>query len=79
VGTTRLMSPNASIWVAVQRSPSISISSSTLRGRFRARMAWIIIGQIPTLISGVPKVAVSVETRRSHEQARPSPPAARGR
>src|ERR1700674_1426490 len=74
-GTTRLMTPNACSCVAVHRSPSISISSRTLRGTFRDRIAWIIIGQIPTLISGVPNVAVSVETRRSHEQASPRPPA----
>src|SRR5450759_2128998 len=74
-GTTRLTMPKACICVAVHRSPSISISSRILRGRLRDRMAWIIIGQIPTLISGVPNVAVSVETKRSHEQASPRPPA----
>ena len=69
------MIPYTCSCVAVQRSPSISISSRTLRGRFLERIAWIIIGQIPTLISGVPKVAVSVETSRSQEQASPRPPA----
>ena len=67
--------PRDCIWSAVQRSPSISISRSTLRGMLRDRIAWIIIGQIPTLISGVPNVAVSTETSRSHAHARPRPPA----
>jgi hypothetical protein len=73
--TTRLTIPSDCSWVAVHRSPSISISLRTLRGMLRERMAWIIIGQIPTLISGVPNVAVSTATRRSHEHARPKPPA----
>src|SRR2546430_2536682 len=73
--TTRLITPSDCSCVAVHRSPSISISRRTLRGMVRDRMAWIIIGQIPTLISGVPKVAVSTATSRSHEHARPSPPA----
>src|SRR5438094_293003 len=73
--TTRLITPSDCSCVAVQRSPSISISRRTLRGMLRERMAWIIIGQIPTLISGVPKVAVSTATSRSHEHASPSPPA----
>ncbi len=74
-GTTRFTKPIDCICIAVQRSPSIAISSSTLRGRFRDRTAWIIIGHTPTLISGVAKVAVSTATKRSHDAARPNPPA----
>src|SRR6266851_5333324 len=73
--TTLFTNPSDCICVAVQRSPSIIISSNTLRGRLRASTAWIIIGQTPTLISGVAKVAVSTATRRSHEPASPIPPA----
>src|SRR5215831_4211842 len=73
--STRFIRPSSYIRAALHRSPSSSISSKTLRGRFRASTAWIIAGQTPTLISGVPKVADSTASRMSHAQARPKPPA----
>src|SRR5207237_980902 len=57
------------------RESSVRDASRTLPAHTRVRMAWILIGQLPTWIYGVPQVAVSTAPRMAQAQARPSPPA----
>src|SRR3954468_675391 len=74
-GTTLVTNPIRSASSAFTRRPVNISSSAFLGGMDRTNGTVIMYGQSPTLISGVPNWASSAATTKSHDSARPNPPA----